>query len=271
MTTSTSTHNTSSSTEAKSSGTASNNVVQEKVALVTGSGRNIGRAIALALAADGFHVVTNSATNTEAGERVAAEVREYGVSALHIQADVGVKVDLDRIVAQCVERFDAVDVVINNAAIRPSNNFLEMTDEQFQRVMAVDLFAAVYLCRALLPGMMRKGWGRVVNITGMNAIHGYHGRSHVSIAKHGLWGLTKSLAKEFGPHGVTINAISPGPTRSEHPDPQMTQHIKAQESLIPIGRLGEPTEIAALCAFLCSKNAAFVNGQMINCNGGTQT
>jgi 3-oxoacyl-[acyl-carrier protein] reductase len=105
----------------------------------------------------------------------------------------------------------------------------------------------------------------------MNAIHGYNGRCPVSVAKHGLWGLTKSLAKEFGAKGITVNAISPGPIRSQHRDPSMTHHIESQLAKIPLGRLGEPEDIAALCGFLASDQGGFVSGQMIASNGAAQT
>jgi 3-oxoacyl-[acyl-carrier protein] reductase len=118
--------------------------------------------------------------------------------------------------------------------------------------------------------MLENGWGRIINITGMNAIHGYKGRAPVSAAKHGLWGLTKSLGKEFGAGGITTNAISPGPidTAGDH---EQREHILSMVPRIPLGRLGKPEEIAALANFLCSNGGGFVNGQMINCNGGTET
>jgi 3-oxoacyl-[acyl-carrier protein] reductase len=105
----------------------------------------------------------------------------------------------------------------------------------------------------------------------MNAIHGYSGRCHVSVAKHGLWGLTKALAKEFGRRGITVNAISPGPIRTEHRDPEMTRHIESQLEKIPLGRLGEPEEIASLCGMLASDDGGFISGQMIAANGAAQT
>jgi 3-oxoacyl-[acyl-carrier protein] reductase len=105
----------------------------------------------------------------------------------------------------------------------------------------------------------------------MNAMHGYNGRAHVSTSKHGNWGLTKALAKEFGPKGITVNIISPGPIKSEHDDPAMTKHINEQAAKIPVGRLGEPDEVAAVLAMLVSDGGAFVNGQMLQVNGGTQT
>ena len=111
----------------------------------------------------------------------------------------------------------------------------------------------------------------MILFAGMNAIHGYNGRAHVSVSKHGNWGLVKSLGKEFGPKGVTANMISPGPIASEHADASMTAHIKAQEGRIPVGRLGQPDEVAAAVSLLASDNGAFINGQMIQVNGGTET
>lgn len=134
-----------------------------------------------------------------------------------------------------------------------------------------DLHSSFYTARAFGGGMVEGGWGRIINMTGMNAIHGYSGRAPVSAAKHGLWGLTKALAKEFGPHGITANAISPGPIMSERKDASMTHHIQSQLGRIPVGRLGAPEDIAALAGFLASPAGGFVNGQMIASNGGAET
>lgn len=239
--------------------------------LVTGAGRNIGRAIVLELARRGCNVIVNARTNQAQADSVAAQARDHGVEALVLLGDVGRAQDVQRIAKQALERFKTVDIVINNAAIRPSAPFLELSDAAWHQVMDVDLHAAFYTSRAFLPGMVGQRWGRIINLTGMNAIHGYAGRAPVSAAKHGLWGLTKALAKEFGPSGVTVNAISPGPIRSQHPDPAMTQHIESQLGKIPLGRLGEPQDIAALCGFLVSDEGGFISGQMIAANGAAQT
>ncbi|MFQ5937560.1 MAG: SDR family NAD(P)-dependent oxidoreductase [Acidiferrobacterales bacterium] len=240
-------------------------------ALVTGAGRNIGRAIALELASRGCNVIVNVRTNRGEADAVVAEAREHGVDTVALLGDVGRPEDVRRIAEQALERFKVVDIVVNNAAIRPSTPFLELADADWHRVIDVDLHAAFYTARAFLPGMTAQHWGRIINLTGMNAIHGYAGRAPVSVAKHGLWGLTKALAKEFGPSGVTVNAISPGPIRSAHPDPAMTQHIESQLGKIPLGRLGEPQDIAALCGFLASEEGGFVSGQMLAANGAAQT
>ena len=240
-------------------------------AFVTGAGRNIGRAIALELAARGANVIVNARSNRSEAEAVAAAARELGVAAVSLLGDVGRAEDVQRMAKEALERFGTVDILVNNAAIRPGKPFLELDAADWHRVIDVDLHAAFYTAKAFLPGMVAKGWGRVINLAGMNAIHGYAGRAPVSVAKHGVWGLTKALAKEFGPSGVTVNAISPGPIRSQHPDPAMTQHIESQLGKIPLGRLGEPQDIAALCGFLASDEGGFISGQMIAANGAAQT
>jgi len=240
-------------------------------ALITGSGQNIGRSIALRLASDGCNVAINGSRDREACENVAREARGFGVDALVAMGDVGDVADARELARQAMEHFGRIDVLVNNAAVRPLTPFLEMDDAEWQRVIAVDLHGAFWLSRACLPGMVEAGWGRIVNVAGMNAIQGYNGRAHVSAAKHGAWGLAKALAKEFGGVGITANIVSPGPIRSSHADKEMTAHIEAQKSRIPIGRLGEPTEVAAAVSLLASDEGAFINGQLIQVNGGTQT
>ncbi len=243
-----------------------------RTALITGSGRNIGRATALALAARDINVVLNGSRDKDACDAVAAEAAKLGVETLVSMGDVGSAKDCREIAGAALDKFGAVDILVNNAAIRPESPFLDMDEKEWNRVLAVDMSSAFWLSRACLPGMIDKGWGRIVNIAGMNAIHGYSGRAHVSVAKHAAWGLTKALAKEFGARGVSTNIISPGPIAGDHPDDlEMAAHIAAQESKIPLGRLGLPEEIAATVCLLSSDEGAFINGQLIQVNGGTQT
>ncbi|MDP6574681.1 MAG: SDR family oxidoreductase [Rhodospirillales bacterium] len=244
---------------------------KRRTALVSGSGRNIGRAIVLALAGNGFDVVVNGSSDEAAIEAVAGEARALGVEAISVRGDVGIREDADRLAAQALERFGAVDVLVNNAAIRPAAAFLEMTDDEWDRVMAIDLHAAFWLSRAFLPDMVERRWGRIVNFAGMNAIHGHAGRAHVSAAKHGAWGLTKTLAKEFGAQGITANIVSPGPIRLDHADPAAMALQQSTVARVPAGRLGEPGEVAAVVSMLVSDAGAYVNGQMIQVNGGGET
>jgi 3-oxoacyl-[acyl-carrier protein] reductase len=242
-----------------------------RTALITGAGRNIGRAVALGLAKDGFDVVINGSADRAAAEAVAAEARGLGAQALVAMGDVGSREECARIAAEALAAFGTVEVLVNNAALRPQKPFLEIQPEDWNRVMAVDLEAAVWLSQALLPGMVGQGWGRIVNFTGMNAIHGYAGRAPVSVAKHGLWGLTKALAKEFAPKGVTVNAISPGPIAADDDKPGVETHRHSYVSKVPAGRMGTPDEIAAVVRMLVSDGGAYVTGQMLQVNGGAET
>lgn len=246
---------------------------QGKTALVTGAGRNIGRAVALGLAQDGFDLVVNGSSDRAAAEAVAEAARGFGVDAMVAMGDVGRPEDCARIAQDAIARFGAVDVLVNNAALRPAKPFLDMTEEEWRRVISVDLDAAVWLARACLPGMVARGWGRIVNFTGMNAIHGYAGRAPVSVAKHGVWGLTKALAKEFGPKGITVNAISPGPIAAdeEETDAAAAKYRQAIVQRVPVGRQGTPEEVATVARMLVSPGGAYVNGQMLQVNGGAET
>ena len=243
-----------------------------KTALVTGAGRNIGRACVLELASAGFNVVVNGSKDRAACESVAQEAARAGVEAMVAMADIGDAKECRRIADEAIRRFGAVDVLVNNAALRPAKPFLDMQEADWRRVLSVDLDAAVWLAQACLPGMMAKNWGRIVNFTGMNAIHGYAGRAPVSVAKHGAWGLTKALAKEFGPNGITTNAISPGPIAADVENDAASMHHR-QETMakVPLGRMGTPAEIASVVGLLVADGGAYINGQRIQVNGGGET
>lgn len=242
-----------------------------RTALITGAGQNIGRAIALRLAADGFNVVVNGLSKRAACDETAREVRANGADALVVMADAGTREGCHQIADTAIERFGRVDALVHNAAIRPEKPFLEMDEAEFQRVLDVNLMGAIWLSRLCLPGMIEQRWGRIITFAGMNAIQGYNGRAHVSVSKHGAWGLAKALAKEFGPQGVTVNCVSPGPIRSVRDDEAMAAHIEGQVARIPMGRLGEPEEVAAVVSMLVSEGGGFTSGQLIQVNGGAQT
>lgn len=243
-----------------------------RTALITGAGRNIGRACALGLAADGFNVAINGSSDRAACERVAQEVRKLGVEALVVMGDVGSPEGCRQIAEEALKTFGTVDALLNNAALRPNRPFLEMSEAEWRRVISVDLDAAVWLARACLPGMVKKGWGRIVNFAGMNAIHGHAGRTPVSVAKHGVWGLTKALAMEFGPAGITTNVISPGPIAPDTEEENASAQARQQTlSRIPLGRMGTPVEVAAAARLLVSDAGGYINGQMIQVNGGGAT
>ena len=242
-----------------------------KTALITGSGQNIGRGIAHHLAAAGFNIILNGSSDKKAAESVASEVRAKGGTPMVAMGDVGDKATAEQIVMAGLEYFGAIDVLVNNAAIRPHAPFLEINEADWQRVIDVDLNAAVWLSRMVLPKMISKGWGRIISFSGMNAQRGYPGASPVSVAKHAVWGLTKSLAAEFGPHGITANIISPGTFPGDDPasakEPKFVKLLNEN----PTRRLGTADDIGAMVGYLCSKNGGFVNGQMLQINGGVVT
>ncbi|MEQ8356856.1 MAG: SDR family oxidoreductase [Kiloniellaceae bacterium] len=243
------------------------NVLTGKTAIVTGSGRNIGRAIAVELARLGSNVVVSGSSDRAGCEATAEAAAALGVESLVAMGDVSKSATVAAIAEAALGRFGAVDIVVNNAAIRPHKPFLEMSDEDWQKVIDLDLTSAFFTCRAFLPAMVERNWGRVVNITGMKAIRGYSEGAPISAAKHGLWGMTKALSQEFAARGITANAVSPGPIKVDGRDGADPKQLAG----IPAGFMGDPEDIAALVCFLASPGGRFVNGQMISANGGGTT
>ncbi len=238
-----------------------------KTAFVSGSGQNIGRAIAVQLAELGCNVVVNGAANEAACRESAELVRAVGCTPLVAMGDVSDPEGIDQIVAQSLDTFGTVDILVNNAARRPHKPFLEMSDADWQGVVDTALTAAFRTSRAFLPGMIDKGWGRIINFAGMKAIRGYFEGAPISAAKHGVWGLTKALSTEFASKGITANVVSPGQIRKDsasEDDPKRTASI-------PAGFMGRSDDIASVVSFLASPDARFVTGQMIAVNGGEET
>lgn len=238
-----------------------------KTAFVSGSGRNIGRAVALQLADMGCNVVVNGSKDRSAAEETAEMVSARGVRASVEMGDMGRAEDVVRIAEASLTQFGRIDIVVNNAARRPHKPFLEMSDADWNSVVDPALTGAFLTSRAFLPGMVEAGWGRIVMFAGMKAIKGYFEGAPISAAKHGIWGLTKALSREFGPKGITANAVSPGQIRSDSVDADDPKRVAS----IPVGYMGRPDDVAAVVAFLASKESRFVNGQMIAVNGGETT
>src|SRR3954454_5420179 len=244
-----------------------------KVALVTGSGRNIGRATVLKLAAEGAHVVVKARSNEQEANAVAREAQDLGVRALPVIADVGKKAEIEALASKALSEFGRVDVLINNAAIRPHKPFLEVSDEDWERVRNVVLDGAFYLTRALIPEMVKNKYGRILFFCGDGSISAQgHGRAHLSAAKMGLIGMARGLASEFASHNIRVNVVSPGSidTRRDNPEWYTTSpggHLPNAGG-IPLGRQGKVDEIAATCLFLVSEDGGFITGQTIHVNGG---
>ena len=242
--------------------------LQGKTALVTGSGRNIGRATALELAKEGANVVINARSNREEVEAVAEEARQLGVKALPVLADVSDKDAVNSMAARALEEFGRLDVVVSNVAIRPTKPFMEVSLEEWRQVQGVILDAAFFLSQAALPSMEQNGFGRLIYIAGEGAFTGHAGRAHVYAAKMGLVGLARSLASEVAGHGITVNVVSPGRYDTSRNMDWYPDRNTASVEGIPVGRMGNPRELGATCRFLASDDGAFITGQTIHVNGG---
>jgi 3-oxoacyl-[acyl-carrier protein] reductase len=239
-----------------------------KVALVTGSGRNIGRATVLKLAAEGANVVVNSRTNQAEADAVAREAQALGVKTLSVLADVSSKEQVDRMVSKALSAFGTIDILINNAAIRPHKPFTELTMQDWEAVRGVVLDGAFYCTQAVIHAMVANRYGRILFFTGEGAFVGGAGRAHVSAAKMGLVGLARSLASEFAVHNIRVNVVSPGSIDTSRANPEWYQGRVPNAAGIPLGRQGTVEEIAATCLFLVSDDGGFITGQTIHVNGG---
>ena len=238
-----------------------------RTAFISGSGQNIGRAIAVRLAEAGANIVVNGSSNEAACEATAKLVRATGQQALVAMGDVSKADDVSRMTDAALDQFGRIDILVNNAARRPHQPFLTLTDDDWNEVLDVALTGTFRTARAFLPGMVDAGWGRIINFAGMKAIRGYHDGAPISAAKHGVWGLTKVLSNEFAPHGITANVISPGQIRKDVEDQDDPARVKS----IPAGFMGQSGDIAGTVAFLASDDGRFVSGQMIAVNGGEAT
>ncbi|MGH3342058.1 MAG: SDR family oxidoreductase [Carbonactinosporaceae bacterium] len=247
--------------------TMSTDVPSAPVAIVTGAGRNIGRSIALELAAWGADVVIIVRSNRAEAEHVAAEVRALGRRARVAIADVRDEQAVTSIADDALG-LGRPTVLVNNAAVRPEAPFLELTRSDWQDVTSVVLDGAFVCAQAVLPHMLEAGWGRIVNIAGLTGQTGASHRAHVVAAKAGLIGLTKALALEYAAHNITVNAVSPGKIDTTRVDGPPRHYADRQT---PVGRPGRPREVAAMVRYLVSDKAAFITGQIMNVNGGLLT
>lgn len=241
-----------------------------RTAIVTGSGRNIGRAIALALAARGAAVVVNGHRDAQAVDAVVREIEGAGGRALGVMADVSSHEQVAELVRKTVAQFGSVDIAVSNVAMRRKQAFLDIAPSDWEEVLATNLSAAFYMARHVIPHMRSRRWGRIIHISGFDGFWSQvTERAHNITAKAGLHGLTKALAREFGADGITVNSVVPGAIDTVRDWSQYTHQPRERlEAEIPVGRYGRVEEVAAACLFLCAETGGFTSGQAIHVNGG---
>ncbi|MFP4120912.1 3-oxoacyl-[acyl-carrier-protein] reductase [Coleofasciculus sp.] len=240
--------------------------LSDRVAIVTGASRGIGRAVALTLAAEGAKVVVNYASSSGAADEVVAGITEAGGDAIALQADVSKLEEVETLVKETKDKFGRLDVLVNNAGITRDTLLMRMKPDDWQAVIDLNLTGVFFCTRAASKIMLKQKSGRIINIASVAGQMGNPGQANYSAAKAGVIGFTKTVAKELAPRGITVNAVAPGFIETD-----MTKDIKSEDIIkyIPLGRYGKPEEIAGMVRFLAADPAAaYITGQVFNVDGG---
>jgi len=243
------------------------NRFEGRVALVTGASRGIGQAIAGRLASEGARVIA-AARSIEALERVVGEIVSAGGNASALGMDLADGASIEAGAKRCVEEHGSVDVLVNNAGVTEDNLLLRMSRESWDRVLATNLTGAFLLTQALLRGMVKKRYGRIVNVTSVVGMMGNPGQANYAASKAGLIGLTKTIARELASRNITCNAVAPGFIETEMTQKMTPAAREALSGQIPAGRLGSAADVAEAVAFLASEQASYVTGHVLNVSGG---
>ena len=239
-----------------------------RVAVVTGASRGIGRAIAVRLAEDGCCVVINYVKNDHSAEETLSMIAEGKGTAVLFKGDVSNSEVVDAMIAETVERWGRIDILVNNSGIMEDALLEDTTDEQWERVLAVNLHSAFYTSKAVIPIFKHRRYGRIINMSSQAALMGSNRHGHYAASKAGLLGLTYTLAKELGPFGITVNAVSPGRIVTEMVTDRSGGRMDEWMSQTPLQRLGTPEEVAGAVSFLASEGASYVTGLNMHVNGG---
>ena len=242
--------------------------LEGKVAVVTGGGRGIGRAIALALADAGADVAVAVSRDVAAAEAVADEIRAKGRKAIARQTDVSNAEQAEALVAAAVEELGRIDNLVNNAGITRDMLIMRLSEEDWDAVIDVNLKGTYNCTKSAVKRMVRQRSGRIVNVTSVNGISGAPGQANYAASKAGMIGLTKSVAKEVGARGITCNAVAPGYIKTQMTESLSEELTGAVLKMVPLGRLGEPEDVAGVVNFLCSDAASYVTGQVLVVDGG---
>ena len=247
----------------------------QRVAIVTGGASGIGLAVSERLAADGMAVAVFDREG-DAAEAAAGKIAATGARALGVTVDVTDREQIEAGVTLVRTELGPPTVLVNNAGVHAVDPFLKITPEKWQRLLDVNLTGTFNCCQAVVPDMVREGWGRIVNISSSSAHSGQQFMTHYVAANAGVIGFTKSLALEFGPKGITVNTIPPGfidtpMLRRQESKGLLGEGVEHHEALTPVRRIGRPEDIAAMCAFLVRDEASYITGQVLGVNGGRNT
>ncbi len=241
--------------------------VDRRVALITGASRGIGAATARRLSSDGFSVVLTCRSGADAAQAVAQQCSSLGAQTLVLTGDCADPSVCKGWVDAALERFGRVDALINNAGKTHDGLLMRMSDEQFDDVLRTNLYSAFYLMRAVCRPMLRAKYGRIVNLSSVAGVSGNVGQSNYAASKAGLIGLTKSVAKELGGKGITVNAVAPGAIETDMTQQLPEENRSAMTSRISLGRMGTVEEVAAVIAFLASESSSYLTGQVLTVDG----
>ncbi|MQG06500.1 MAG: 3-oxoacyl-[acyl-carrier-protein] reductase [SAR202 cluster bacterium] len=245
------------------------NNIKNKNALITGASKGIGRAISIELAKQGVNVAINYNKSKKEAEKISNElINEYNVKSIILKGDVSNKDDCSLIVQESISTFGTLDILVNNAGIIDDNLLIRMSDEAWDRVLRTNLDSIFYCSKPAIKSMLKKKWGRILNIGSVVGIRGNIGQANYASSKAGMMGFTKSLAKEVATRNITVNTITPGYINTETVDVLKQEQKDNIMKWIPQGHFGEVEDIAYLASFLCSEKAKYITGQIISVDGG---